>query len=134
MPPNGKILIIDDELHIRFILKKTLEKAGYQVATAENGEEALELIAEENFDLIMIDLIMPLKDGFETILALHALETKTRIIAMSGGWNGKPECYLRIAARMGASRAISKPFSKQALLEAVASEISTPLATAVRIA
>jgi diguanylate cyclase (GGDEF)-like protein len=60
-----RILAVDDEPHILKILKFTLEKAGYLVATAENGEEALERIAEVNPNLVILDVMMPKLDGFE---------------------------------------------------------------------
>jgi PleD family two-component response regulator len=60
-----KILVVDDEEHIRKILKFKLEKHGYLVITAENGEVALQIIRRESPDLIILDLMMPKMDGFE---------------------------------------------------------------------
>ena len=60
-----KILVVDDEEHIRKILKFKLEKHGYSVITAENGEIALQIIRRESPDLIILDLMMPKMDGFE---------------------------------------------------------------------
>jgi two-component system alkaline phosphatase synthesis response regulator PhoP len=61
-----KILIVDDEDHIRRILKFQLERHAYRVIEAENGEIALELVRREAPDLILLDLMMPKMDGFET--------------------------------------------------------------------
>ena len=60
-----KILVVDDEEHIRKILKFKLEKHGYAVITAENGEVALQIIRRESPDLVILDLMMPKMDGFE---------------------------------------------------------------------
>ena len=60
-----KILVVDDEEHIRKILKFKLEKHGYYVITADNGEVALKMVRRENPDLIILDLMMPKMDGFE---------------------------------------------------------------------
>jgi PleD family two-component response regulator len=60
-----KILVVDDEEHIRKILKFKLEKHGYYVITADNGEIALQMVRRENPDLIILDLMMPKMDGFE---------------------------------------------------------------------
>jgi PleD family two-component response regulator len=66
-----KILVVDDEEHIRKILKFKLEKHGYGVITAENGEIALQMIRRESPDLIILDLMMPKMDGFEVCRRLR---------------------------------------------------------------
>ncbi len=124
MKPNNRILIIDDEYPIRFVLEKTLTAEGYEVQSASNGEEAIELATANHFDLVMIDLIMPQKDGFETIVALQEIQPDIGIIAMSGGgWKGGTDCYLRAASKLGACRTLAKPFGKAAMLEAIEGEI-----------
>ena len=119
---KAKILIVDDEAPMRFVIEHLLNAEGYHVTTAANGEIALELASRENFDLIMIDLIMPRKDGIETILLLRASQPQTKIIAMSGGWNGGSHSYLRLAGKIGASRTLAKPFDRATLLHAIESE------------
>ena len=123
MSSKAKILIVDDEAPMRFVIEHLLNAEGYQVSTAANGEIALELASRESFDLIMTDLIMPCKDGIETILLLRASQPQTKIIAMSGGWNGGSHSYLRLAEKIGASRTLAKPFDKATLLNAIESEI-----------
>ena len=61
---NYKVLVVDDEEHIRRILKFQLEKEGYRVITAENGEVALQLVRRESPHLVILDLMMPKVDGF----------------------------------------------------------------------
>ena len=86
MNPVKRILVVDDESKILFLLKHLLSAEGYEVVTASDGNEAHRLARAEWFDLFLIDLIMPGKDGIETILSLRALRKNAPIIAMSGGW------------------------------------------------
>lgn len=127
MPPKFKILIVDDEAPIRFLIAQTLASYGYVVKTAENGIEALELASQESFGLIMTDLIMPGRDGIETILALRSKHPKTRIIAMSGGFHGGKQSYLPLAGKIGACRTLAKPFGISTMLEAIEAEIGKPM-------
>lgn len=124
MTPKAKILIIDDEAPMRLVLQEALIAEGYDVKTAANGEEALELSEREDFDLMMIDLIMPGKDGFETIVSLRENHPRTRMIAMSGagesGWGN----FLRIAGKIGHCHTLAKPFAKADMLNAIESELA----------
>ncbi|MFA5149006.1 MAG: response regulator [Candidatus Omnitrophota bacterium] len=70
--PGKKILIIDDEMDLAKIAKERLEAAGYAVAWASNGYEGLKMAAKEGPDLILLDILMPKKDGFETLSALKS--------------------------------------------------------------
>jgi DNA-binding NtrC family response regulator len=126
MPQKHKILIVDDEAPIRFLIAQALVSQGYTVKTAESGLEALQIAGAEAFSLIMTDLIMPGKDGIETILALKSKHPKTRIIAMSGGFQGGKSSYLPLAGKIGACRTLAKPFGIAAMFEAIESEIGKP--------
>ncbi len=70
---NGKrkILIVDDEPSIRSMVKAVLERAGYEVATARNGFEAIALIAANDYDVVLLDVMMPKLDGREVVEALR---------------------------------------------------------------
>ncbi|MFA5336316.1 MAG: response regulator [Candidatus Omnitrophota bacterium] len=70
--PGKKILIIDDEIDLAKIAKERLEASGYTVVWASNGYEGLKMAAKEGPDLILLDILMPKKDGFETLSALKA--------------------------------------------------------------
>ncbi len=67
-----KILHIEDELHFQKMLASLLEKEGYQVFSANNGEIGLKIIDEEKPDLLILDIILPKKDGFEVLEAIRA--------------------------------------------------------------
>jgi two-component system cell cycle response regulator CpdR len=115
----GKILIIDDEPYILLMLKKMLEKAGYEVDLAANGREGLELFVKESADLVITDIIMPDKEGLELILEMKKLSPELKIIAISGGGRISPESYLECARHFGAERVFQKPFRQQELVSAV---------------
>ena len=101
------------------MLKQILESSGYEVSEASDGKVALALCKEKHVDLIVIDLIMPEKEGIETIIELKRDFPKVKIIAISGGGRGVPETYLYISKDIGADSTLSKPFDKEDLLEAV---------------
>jgi len=97
--------------------------------TASNGHQALETLRTEKSTLLITDLVMPDKEGIETIIAVRKEFPALRIIAMSGS-HGTP--YLQIAKRVGAHAILSKPFDRKAALETVDRVLDTsrdPLAS-----
>ena len=114
-----KILIIDDEPHILLMLKKMLEKSGFEVDLAANGNEGISLFKKSKAELVITDIIMPEKEGLETIREMRRIKPDLKIIAMSGGGKVSAENYLEIAKIFGASKVISKPFTKQEMISAV---------------
>jgi DNA-binding response OmpR family regulator len=121
-----KILVIDDEKSIRKMLKIVLEKNNYKVFTAQDGNKGIQQFKDQKPDLIIIDLIMPEKEGLETIGEIKELNTSVKIIAISGGGTVDPTTYLMLAKNMGAHKTISKPIDNAALL----SDVSTLLSDA----
>ncbi len=115
-----RILVIDDEQLVRTMLRMTLEEAGYAVAEAADGDEGIRLYNEKGADVIITDLVMPEKEGIETILELKKKHPDVKIIAISGGGRVKPENYLTVAKSMGVRHAFAKPVEKEVLLRAVA--------------
>jgi CheY-like chemotaxis protein len=114
-----RILVIDDEPQLRAVLKRFLEIEGYEVEVAADGREALRIYAGKPADLVITDLIMPEKEGIETIRELKDSYPGIKIIAMSGGGRLGPETYLTLARKLGAQRTLSKPFELKALGDAV---------------
>lgn len=80
-----KILIIEDEPFLRRIIAEHLERAGYLVTEASDGEEGLKKIKEENFDLVLLDLLLPGMDGFEVLSRLREKEwlSKVQVLILS---------------------------------------------------
>jgi CheY-like chemotaxis protein len=116
---TARILIIDDEHMTRSLLKQILERESYDVFDAANGNEALEQCRKQNFDLVITDILMPDKEGLETITELRRDYSDIKIIAMSGGGRIGNLDFLGVAQLMGAKRTLSKPFSRQEILATV---------------
>ena len=120
-----RILLVDDDESFRPMLQATLERFGYEVTVAKNGNEAIKHYRERPADLVITDLIMPDKEGVETIRELRGEIPAARIIAMSGGGRNGSDVYLQLATGLGAARVLSKPFSHQELLDAIAAVLGT---------
>jgi DNA-binding response OmpR family regulator len=110
------LLIIDDEAGIRDVLEFILTKAGFRVWTASSGEEGTNLCRHERVAIVFVDMVLPGKDGVETIMDIRRSFPEARIIAMSGGVNRET---LDLARKVGAVKCLTKPFTKQGVLEAV---------------
>lgn len=103
-----RILVVDDEDSVRRLLQELLKKEGYQVKTAENGLEALELVDKFHFDLIIIDIRMPVMDGLELFRILREKDPEIIVIIMTA-YTGVDTAVE--AMKMGAYNYISKPFN-----------------------
>lgn len=112
------VLIVDDERPIRELLAEVFEGAGFDVAVAETGAQGLRSIAARRPDLLVTDILMPDKEGIETILELRIKDPALPIIAMSGGSQRTGIDVLAMASRLGAIRTYAKPFDPFELLDA----------------
>lgn len=120
-----KILLIEDDEMIRHLLRIRLVNLGYTVIEAANGAEGLALHAAEPMDLVLTDLIMPEKEGLETIMELRRRDPAARIIAMSGGGRLTAAGCLSMAQRLGANSVLAKPFSNEELTAAITALLET---------
>jgi len=119
-----RILVVDDEEQIRSMLTQMLEHEGFEVDTAENGEEGMNLITRNAYDLIITDMIMPIKDGLKLIMELVRDYPDQRILAISGGGAIKAERYLTMAGYLGDDIVtLEKPFKRETLLALVNDQI-----------
>jgi len=114
-----RILIIDDEPDILMMLKKMLERAGFEVDLAVNGESGMQLFISQSADLVITDIIMPEKEGLEIIREMKQLKPDLKIIAISGGGRLSADSYLGTAKMFGADRVFQKPFRQAELIAAV---------------
>ena len=114
-----KILIVDDEAQIRELLRMAFEARGFEVAEADNGENALALHDEIGPAAVVIDLIMPGMEGIETIRHLRARNANLRIVALSGGGSMGFVDFLKYAQQLGADLAMSKPVPLKELVASV---------------
>lgn len=115
----GSILIIDDNIEIRKLLRELLEREKYQVFEASEGDEGINICRRQKIDLVITDLVMPGKEGIETIIELKHDFPDINIIALSGGGKIGPRIYLEYAEIFGADHSFSKPISPRKLLAAV---------------
>ena len=113
-----RVLLIDDEVQFRIMLCRFLENSGYEVVEAADGEEGLKLFLEKTADLVISDIIMPEKDGIETVLEIKRRFPKAKIIVVSGGgWYGT-DLDFDMAEKLGALT-LKKPFELQELADAI---------------
>ena len=115
----AKILIIDDEEIVRFTLREILESDGHEVAEASDGNKGLNAQRADPAELVITDIIMPEKEGVETIIELQKEFPNTKIIAISGGGRMKNMDFLEVAKKFGAHSVMSKPFSAKDLIAQV---------------
>jgi DNA-binding NtrC family response regulator len=114
-----RILIVDDDASIRRTLQALLNRAGYEVMVARDGNEAVRLWRDHGGDLVITDLHMPEKDGIQTIIELLSHTPGARIIAMSGGGQTKRLDLLGNASLLGAVLTIEKPFTIDEMMNTV---------------
>ena len=113
------LLLIDDDELFRPMLSENLEQLGHTVTEARNGKEGLARYANAPADLVLTDLIMPEKEGIETIMELRKRWPEVKIIAMSGGGRVAASSYLNTAQKLGAGCILTKPFSNDELVAAI---------------
>ena len=113
------ILIIDDDEQIRKTLRATLEREGHNVVEAPDGYHGVQLFRRKGADLVITDIVMPNKEGLETIRELREDCPDVKIVAISGGGVIEPRFYLYLAQKSGAVRTLAKPFNRSELLAAV---------------
>ena len=114
-----QILVIDDDLQFCSLMQEVLSAAGYQVQTALDGRRGFQLASDNPVDLVVIDLLMPGKDGLETIQHILKEKPDLKVIAISGGRRGGALDFMSAAAKLGAARTFYKPFDHHDFLDAV---------------
>jgi CheY-like chemotaxis protein len=114
-----RILVIDDDRAVRLTTQIILEDAGYEVICAVDGEEGVRMFDRVSPQLVITDIIMPNKEGLETITQIRSRDSITPIIAISGGGRLRNEDFLKMAQRLGANEILTKPFDPRELAAAV---------------
>ena len=112
-----KILIVDDEEQIRNILRMYLVREGYEISEAEDGENGLKLFYEKPFDLVILDVMLPKKDGWSILREIKKY-TETPVIMLTARDDSEDEVF---GFEMGADDYITKPFNNKVLLARVKS-------------
>jgi len=112
------ILLIEDSDFTREVLRLALESEGYRVLEAPDGREGVRLYRERRPAVVILDIVMPEKDGIETVREILAIDPAAVIFTMSGA----EDDYQEVARMLGAKRGFRKPVVLEALLEAVRSD------------
>ncbi len=122
---KGKVLVVDDEAYIVHILEFSLGMEGYEVLTAFDGEEAIAKAERDLPDLIVLDIMMPRLDGYETCRRLKSAD-KTKgipVILLSAKGRSMDQ---RVGLDAGGDEYITKPFSPRKLVERISAHIGRP--------
>lgn len=105
------VLVIDDDDGVRWIIRRAVQADGHRVTEAVDGAEGLRRFAESTVDLVITDILMPEREGIETIIELRRRRPELPILAISGGSElTEPNGLLASADLLGATRVLSKPF------------------------
>ena len=115
----AKILLVDDDDSVRKTLRIALTRMGHEVEDVANGSLAWANFQARPADLVIMDLIMPEKEGLETIRLFKRNGAETKILAISGGGRMEARDLLVIAEQLGADKALAKPFTNEELAEAL---------------
>jgi DNA-binding response OmpR family regulator len=106
----AKILLIDDDLQMLNIVSLYLKKDGHEITTAANGNEGIKLLGSQQFDLVITDVLMPERDGYEVLMWLKKQTNRPKIIAVSGGSVSiDPSSLLGTSKLMSADIVLTKP-------------------------
>ncbi|HEX9046308.1 MAG TPA: response regulator [Verrucomicrobiae bacterium] len=120
-PPKEKILLVDDDPAIRQLLMRLLVDENYYVLTAANGVEALIMAETMNFDLVVLDLNMPIKDGWQTFAELSAKNPSLRFIVITA----RPNQFLP-AMTSGVGALLEKPLDFVKLFSTIRNLLEEP--------
>jgi two-component system, OmpR family, copper resistance phosphate regulon response regulator CusR len=117
----NRILIAEDETRVAAFLEKGLRKNGFLTVVAQDGQQALQMAASEEIDLLLLDLRMPIKDGWEVLQELRDRGLNFPVIIITAFDDNKNRF---LAMQKGASDYVTKPFQFRDLLERVRSALS----------
>ncbi len=125
MPKRSRpsVLVVDDDPGVLRWLHLVLTEAGFEVTQAADGREAELLYREHPTDVLITDLVMPDREGLQTMTALQRDYPRLKIIAISGAVGGR---YLKLAGRLGAHAVLQKPLDKRELLDTIRRALDSP--------
>lgn len=123
----ARILVIENDAALRDLVEKFLRDAGHDVFTAEDGAVGITVFRHAPADLIITDIIMPNKEGIETIIELQREFEDVKIIAMSGGGDSNNLDVLGFARKLGAYQTLRKPFRRNEFLATVDEVLSSDI-------
>jgi len=123
--PMAHVLLIEDNSDLLTLWAEALEDEGFDVRTATSGVRGVEIAGQENFDVVVTDILMPDKDGIETLLAIRRDNPNAKTIVVSGGGATGNTSFLEMAEKLGASATMQKPVDLNDLTAAIRELAST---------
>ena len=127
VPATRRVVLIDDDANYRRLLRYYLQDAGYEVLEGQDGTDALSMVGKDRPHLLVVDIVMPIMEGLETIRLLRRQGTAAKILAISGV--EKSHQYLALAVKFGADAAVDKSRPVADLMDTINALIS-PVGTA----
>jgi len=127
----SSVLLIDDDLELLRQMAVAFVSARYQVQVAPDGQAGLAKFLATPTDLVVTDIVMPNREGIETIVGLKKARPSVKVIAVSGGYRVGPADFLRLAQHVGADAGLAKPFRFGELLKLAARVLGPPMRDAV---
>jgi two-component system, chemotaxis family, chemotaxis protein CheY len=125
MMAGRRVLIIDDDMELLRQMVLAFRSRAFDVIAAPDGQAGLAQFAKAPRDLVVTDIIMPNREGIETIVALKKARPSVKVIAISGGYRVGPKDFLKLAGHVGADAVLPKPFKLSELLDS-AERLLTP--------
>lgn len=116
MADKSRILVVDDEDALRTVLSSELEGEGYEIATAADGDEAINIVQNKKFDLVLLDIKMPKVDGFEVLKFIKDKIPGLKVIMLTGFADLKNAIESK---KLGAEDFVSKPYDLVDLLTTI---------------
>ncbi|MGP0073009.1 MAG: response regulator [Bryobacteraceae bacterium] len=105
-PPHAKVLVVDDDEHFRALARSMLEPAGFDVIESVDIAQCLSELRDHAVDAVVLDMVMPGRDGIEAVPELKRLFPRIRIVAVSGA--EQSDIYLSVSAHLGADASLEK--------------------------
>jgi DNA-binding response OmpR family regulator len=119
MEKSLSIVVADDDAMARLGYRAVLESAGHSVLVAQDGEEATDLVEKGGVDLLLLDVLMPRKEGLETLLDVKRRFPNVIVIVMTAGGVRSEFDFLTLATKLGADSTLHKPFDQHDLISRV---------------
>ncbi len=116
MPEKSRILVVDDEDALRTVLSGELASEGYDVQTAGDGDDAIQSLQKQNYDLLLLDIKMPRMNGFEVLKFVKEKYPKTKVVMLTGFADLKNAIESK---KLGAEDFVSKPYDLVDLLTTI---------------
>ncbi|MDX9957460.1 MAG: response regulator [Clostridia bacterium] len=119
------VLIIDDEWSIREVTTLMLERAGYKALSAASAAEGLAVLAENDVSLVIIDVVLPERNGLDLALEVHQKKPKIPIVLMSGRISTEADSIQNFTGHFGIACSIAKPFTQAQLVQVIKSTLAS---------